>query len=200
MTAEEKEVIGIVKNITEAKSTKSYDIFHILAEYMTESCLLDLIMPLRDVLMRTHSHKTVQKVVECLKNIVLGLADNTFIPLEQMLIFLYGVVSESIPKLLATKKHEQLTEKEVEVLQRQKPDCFIIPAEPKNRMGMKVASKTTTNTNVHVMVEFGLKLYHIFLKREKISDAIFKPYLEPLVLVLSNCLKSQHVKVKLVFE
>ncbi|KAL2713487.1 small subunit processome component 20 [Vespula squamosa] len=195
LTAEEKEVIGIVKNITEAKSTKSYDIFHILAEYMTESCLLDLIMPLKDVLMRTHSHKTVQKVVECLKNIVLGLADNTFIPLEQMLIFLYGVVSESIPKLLATKKHEQLTEKEVEVLQRQKPDCFIIPAEPKNRMGMKIASKTTTNTNVHVMVEFGLKLYHIFLKREKISDAIFKPYLEPLVSVLSNCLKSQHVKL-----
>ncbi|XP_035727395.1 small subunit processome component 20 homolog isoform X1 [Vespa mandarinia] len=193
LTAEEKEVIGIVKNVTEAKSTKSYDIFHILAEYMTESCLLDLMMPLKDVLMRTHSHKTVQKVVECLKNIVLGLADNNFIPLEQTLIFLYGIVSESIPELLAVKKHERLTEKEV--LQSQKPDCFIIPAEPKNRMGMKVASKTTTNTNVHVIVEFGLKLYHIFLKREKISDATFKPYLEPLVSILTNCLKSQHVKL-----
>ncbi|KAI4482212.1 hypothetical protein M0804_008763 [Polistes exclamans] len=195
LTAEEKEVIGITKRITEAKSTKSYDIFHILAEYITESCLIDLIMPLKDVLVRTHSHKMVQKVVECLKNVSLGLADNNFISLKQMLIFLYGIVSESIPQLLAKKKQERLTEKQAEVLQRQKPDCLLIPAEPKNRMGIKAASKTTSNTNFHVMIEFGLKLYHIFLKREKVSDAEFKPYLEPLVSVLNNCLKSQHVKL-----
>ncbi|KOC63433.1 Small subunit processome component 20 like protein [Habropoda laboriosa] len=195
LSAEEKEVIGIVRNVSEAKSTKSFDIFHILAEYITESCLVDLIMPLKEVLMKTHSYKTIQKVVECLRNIVLGLADNTFIALDQMLIFLYGVVSKSIPEFMPEKNDKQLTEKQVEVLTRYKSDCFIIPPEPKNKMGIKVASKTSKNTNVHVIVEFGLKLFHILLKRDKISNKEFKPLIEPFIPLISECLKSQHVKL-----
>ncbi|XP_048263672.1 small subunit processome component 20 homolog isoform X2 [Bombus terrestris] len=195
LTAEEKEVIGIVKNVSEAKSTKSYDIFHILAQYITESCLVDLILPLKEVLIRSHSHKTVQKVVECFRNIVLGLADNIFIPLEQMLIFLYGVISESIPEFKPEKNDKELTEKEVEILSRQKPDCFIIPPEPKNKMGIKATSKTSKNTNVHIIMEFGLKLFHILLKRDKISNTEFKSLIDPFVPHISECIKSQHVKL-----
>nr|XP_034172664.1 small subunit processome component 20 homolog [Osmia lignaria] len=194
-TGEEKEVLGIVKTVAEAKSTKSFDIFHILAQYITESCLVDLILPLKDVLVKTHSHKTLQKVVECLRNVVLGLADNTFIPLEQMLTFLYGIVSESIPELMPEKKDKQLTPKEAEVMARQKPDCFLIPPEPKNKMGVKVTSKTSKNTNVHVIIEFGLKLLHILLKRDKISGGEFESFLDPFVPLISDCLKSQHVKL-----
>ncbi|CAL7939981.1 unnamed protein product [Xylocopa violacea] len=195
LTAEEKEVIGIMKNVSEAKSTKSFDIFHILAQYITESCLVDLILPLKEVLVKTHSHKTVQKVVECLRNIVLGLADNTFIPLEQMLIFLYGIVSESIPQFMPEQKEKQFTEKNVDILTRQKPDCFIIPPEPKNKMGIKATSKMSKNVNAHVIIEFGLKLFHILLKRDKISNAEFKPFIDPFVPLISECLKSQHVKL-----
>ncbi|XP_053970584.1 small subunit processome component 20 homolog [Hylaeus volcanicus] len=195
LTAEEKEVMGVVKNVAEAKSTKSFDIFHILAQYITESCLVDLILPLKEVLMRTHSHKTVQKVVECLRNVVLGLADNAFIPLDQMLIFLYGICTESIPELVPERKEKQMTEKEAKALARQKPDSFIIPPQPKNRMGVKVASKTSRNTNVHVIIEFGLKLFHILLKRDKVSSAEFKPFIDPFVPLMSDCLKSQHVKL-----
>ncbi|KOX69407.1 Small subunit processome component 20 like protein [Melipona quadrifasciata] len=195
LTAEEKEVIEIVKHVSEAKSTKSFDIFHILAQYITESCLIDLILPLKEVLMRSHSHKTIQKVVECFRNIILGLADNTFIPLEQMLIFLYGIVSQSIPELKPEKNFKELTEKEIKILTRQKPDCFIIPPEPKNKMGIKATSKTSKNTNVHVIIEFGLKLFHVLLKRDKISNADFKPLIDPFVPFISECIKSQHVKL-----
>lgn len=195
LTAEEKEIIGITKNVSEAKSTKSFDIFHILAEFITESCLLDLILPLKEALMKTHSHKTIHKVMECLRNVTLGLADNTYIPMEQMLVFLYGVISESIPDLMPEKESKKITEEEKRVLVRQKPDCFIIPSEPKSRTGVKAAAKTTRNANVHVMVEFGLKFYHILLKREKVTDAEYKSYLEPFVPLLSDCLNSQYVKV-----
>ncbi|KZC04815.1 Small subunit processome component 20 like protein, partial [Dufourea novaeangliae] len=195
LTAEEKEVIGIVKNVSEAKSTKSFDIFHILAEYITESCLLDLILPLKEVVVKTHSHKTVQKVVECFRNVVLGLVDNTFIPLEKMLMFLYGIVSESIPQLLPEKKGKEYTEKESEALSKQKPDCYLIPPVPKSRMGIKSASKTSKNTNIHVIVEFGLKLFHILLKRDKVSGATFTPFVDPFVPIISDCLQSQHVKL-----
>ncbi|XP_026828311.1 small subunit processome component 20 homolog [Ooceraea biroi] len=198
LTAEEKEVAGIVRNVSEAKSVKSYDIFHILAEFITESCLLDLILPLKEVLMKTHSHKTVHKVVECLRNVSLGLADNTYIRLEQMLVFLYGVVSESIPSLLPEKESGQSAEEEAKTLVRRQSDCYIIPAEPKSRMGMKTAAKTTRHANVHVMIEFGLKLFHILLKRDKISSVEYKCYLEPFVTILGDCLSSQHVKLSTV--
>lgn len=149
--------------------------------------------------MKSHSHKTIQKVVECLRNIVLGLADNTFIPLEQMLIFLYGIVSESIPELMPEENNKEDREKEIEMLIRQKPDCFIIPPEPKNKMGIKAISRTSKNTNVHIIIEFGLKLFHILLKRDKISNPDLKPLIDPFVPLISECLKSQHVKVILFY-
>ncbi|KAG5310535.1 UTP20 protein, partial [Acromyrmex insinuator] len=198
LTAEEKEIAGIIKNVSEAKSTKSFDIFHILAEFITESCLLDLILPLKEVLIKTHSHKTIHKIVECLRNITLGLADNAYIPLEQMLIFLYGIISESIPGLIPEKESKKLAEDERRIEMKtlmQRSNYFLIPLEPKNRMGIKVTAKTTKNANVHVMTEFGLKLYHILLKRDKVSGMEYKCYLEPFVSVLSNCLKSHHVKL-----
>ncbi|XP_077259186.1 small subunit processome component 20 homolog [Temnothorax americanus] len=199
LTAEEKEVAGIVKNVSEAKSTKSFDIFHILAEFITESCLLDLILPLKEMLLKTHSHKTIRKIVECLRNVTLGLADNAYIPLEQMLIFLYGIISESIPGLMPEKDSKKLAEEqrkgETKALMPQESNYFLIPPEPKNRMGIKVAAKTTKHANVHVMIEFGLRLYHILLKRDKVSGAEYKRYLEPFVSVLSDCLKSHHVKL-----
>ncbi|KAL0099682.1 hypothetical protein PUN28_019823 [Cardiocondyla obscurior] len=198
LTAEEKEVVGIIKNVSEAKSTKSFDIFHILAEFITESCLLDLILPLKEMLLKTHSHKTIHKIVECLRNVTLGLADNIYIPLEQLLIFLYGIISESIPCLMPEKDKKLAEEQqkgEAKALAPQQSNYFLIPAEPKNRMGIKVTAKTTKHANVHVIIEFGLKLYHILLKRDKVSSAEYKHYLEPFVIVLSDCLKSQHVKL-----
>ncbi|XP_011686919.1 PREDICTED: small subunit processome component 20 homolog isoform X2 [Wasmannia auropunctata] len=199
LTAEEKEVAGIVKNVSEARSTKSFDIFHILAEFITESCLLDLILPLKEVLMKTHSHKTIHKIVECLRNVTLGLADNAYIPLEQMLVFLYGIISESIPSLMPEKEGKNLAEeerrKETRGALTQRSNYFLVPPEPKNRMGIKASAKTTKHANAHVMIEFGLKLHHILLKRDKVAGVEYKRYLEPFVSVLSDCLRSHHVKL-----
>jgi U3 small nucleolar RNA-associated protein 20 len=47
--AEEKEVNQITGKLQEARKTKSYDTFQILAQTVTEKCLFDLIMPLREV-------------------------------------------------------------------------------------------------------------------------------------------------------
>lgn len=181
--------------MSEARSTKSFDIFRILAEYITKTCLLDLILPLKEVLMKTHSYKIINKITECLHNISSGLADNTYIPLEQMLIFLHGIISDSIPDLMLGKDDKSFEEKKPTYLVEQQLDCYIIPPEPKNRMGIKATAKITKHANIHVIIEFGLKLYHILLKRNKISCTEYRPYLKPFVLVLGNCLKSHHVKV-----
>lgn len=48
-SAEEKDVKQIAGNLMEARANRSYDIFHILAEFTTQKCFLDLIIPLKEV-------------------------------------------------------------------------------------------------------------------------------------------------------
>lgn len=48
-SAEEKEVKQIAGNLMEARANRSYDMFHILAEYTSQKCLLDLLLPLKQV-------------------------------------------------------------------------------------------------------------------------------------------------------
>ncbi|XP_063986981.1 small subunit processome component 20 homolog [Diachasmimorpha longicaudata] len=193
LSAEEKDIAAVTKNTSEAKSTKSFDIFHVLGQFITEGCLVDLLQPLVTILNDSRSHKTVRKVVECLRHTVLGLADNAFIPPDKLLIFLYGVVSKSIPALNTTRPKS--TQEEKPQNKTQVSDCFIIPAEPKSRMGLKMAAKTSGDTNDHILLEFALKLLHILLKREKVTAGSFKQYLNPFVPILSDCLNSPQVKM-----
>lgn len=61
-----------------------------------------------------------------------------------------------------------------------------------------VDGKQFVKTNAHVLVEFGLRLYYFLLKREKVKGEKCKPHLDPLAVVLKDCLTSQHVKVILI--
>lgn len=185
----------ITVKVFEAKSTKSYDTLHILAQYITQSCLLDLILPLKQILETSHSFKTTHKAQEALRYIALGLVDNNFIPVESLLKFAYGTASESIPQLI-TEKKKTLTEKEREKLQREKEDCLIIPKVPGNRTVYREQNvKTSTQTNAHLLVEFGLRLCFVMLKRDKLKDESYKPFIDPFVVVFQRCLKSKHIKV-----
>lgn len=61
--SEEKEVKQIAGNLMEARARRSYDMFHILAEFSTKKCLLDLLVPLKQVcicieLFNVHVHVT----------------------------------------------------------------------------------------------------------------------------------------------
>ncbi|PSN56059.1 hypothetical protein C0J52_11812, partial [Blattella germanica] len=180
--AEEKEVNQITGKLFEAKAMKSYDTFHILAQFITENCFVDLLLPIKEC-------------TECLRQINAGLLDNTFVPIESVLIFMYGVASESIPDLVTSMKKEEITPAQKELLARERPDTFIIPAAPRNRFGANVTAKTSSKTNAHILVEFGLQLFHSLLKRESVQKPDFRTYLDPMVPILCECLTAQHVKL-----
>lgn len=153
-------------------------------------------MPLKEKLAETRSHKTVQKVTDALRQFGLGLADNKFISPKKIVEFLYGVASESIPQLMPNSKKNQSEEKKKKSkLLCEKKDIFLITPPPKNRFGEGIVPKTAENTNDHVLIEFSLRLLHIMLKREKVNKPELKPLLDPFVPVLTDCLKSKHVKV-----
>lgn len=146
--------------------------------------------------MHSHSFKVIHKCSECLRRVVLGLADNTFVSVESLLVFMYGIASESIPDLVSRLKREEITPVQKELLARQRPDSFIIPQAPRNRSGSNITAKTSTQTNAHILVEFGLRLFHIILKREKLRTGDFRSFVDPMVPVLCDCLKAHHIKVR----
>ncbi|XP_072378550.1 small subunit processome component 20 homolog [Diabrotica undecimpunctata] len=193
--SEEKEVAKIAVKVAEARHSKSYDTLQILAQFITESCLLDLMLPIKKVLEKSHSFKTAHKAQEALRYIALGLVDNTFVPIESLLKFAYGTSSKSIPQLIP-KGPAKKTEKEVEKMRREREDCFIIQKIAGNRDLYRLQNvKTSIKTNAHILVEFGLRLCFVMLKREKVRDESYKMFIDPFINVFKNCLKSKHIKL-----
>lgn len=187
--SEEHDVGKIGKRTPEAKpSRKSFLTLGILASAIGENCVLDLLMPFKTQLLETQSRKTVIKIQECLQRIVAGLTSNKKLSNEALMILVHGTVSESIFDLLPEKKKRDNKPKKIV------NDSFIIAEEPKRR-GATVANmqvKSNKKTNSYVLVEFGLEMLHIMLKKKKFPDESF---LNPLVPMLCDSLKSNYLKV-----
>uniref|UniRef100_A0A1B0CGX9 Uncharacterized protein n=1 Tax=Lutzomyia longipalpis TaxID=7200 RepID=A0A1B0CGX9_LUTLO len=193
-SAEEREVEKIAAKTHEAKfSNKSLLILQILATNINEKCLLDILLPFKEHLSKSHSAKVVNKVQDCLGKIVIGLGENKRISTESLLIFTYGVVSESIDTLKMKMAKKELTEVEREVLRRKPADIFLI-ADEKSASRKKVV-KTNVQTNTHILTEFGLNLLHTLLKSERVDGAQFEGFLNPLVPIFRETLGGVHVKL-----
>ncbi|CAH0545672.1 unnamed protein product [Brassicogethes aeneus] len=193
--SEEKEVSKIASKTSEVKSTKSFDTYQIVAQYITEKCLMDLLLPIKRILESTHSFKTVHKAQETLRYISQGLLDNSFVSLQSLLKFAYGTSSQSIPQLL-TKEKPKLSQKELEIKSRQKEDCLILPKMPMGKTAFREGKvKSSASTNAHLLIEFGLRLCFMMLKREKIKDEQYRPFVDPFVAIFKKCLKSKHIKL-----
>lgn len=193
--SEEKEITKIAIKTSEARHSKTYGTLQLLAEYITENCLLDLLLPIKYILETSHSFKIVQRAEKALRFIALGLVDNTYVSVESLLKFAYGTASKSIPQLFPKEK-KVLTEKDVEKMEREKVDCFIIPKAFDNRTAFRQQNvKISLKTNAHLLVEFGIRVCSVMLKRDKLKDGNYHSYIDPFVNVFTNCLKSKHVKV-----
>jgi len=125
-----------------------------------------------------------------------GLVENTHIARESLLIFIYGTMSESISDLLPGTQKRQLTDKEQALMRRTRPDCLILQPAPGRRsvaIGNKQV-KSNTQANAHILVEFGLELLHFVLKRKKLTDLDYQPFLHPLLPLLKDSLSSNHAR------
>ncbi|XP_028163642.1 small subunit processome component 20 homolog [Ostrinia furnacalis] len=195
--SEEKEVDKLHYKTPEAKpSKKSYVTLMIVSQNITEGCLINLLLPFKEVLQKHHSKKMVLKVQEALMHISSGLVTNKFIDIESLFIFLHGIASESIPEFVLGAPKREITEAQKEKMLRAKPDCFIIPETPKRSKESQVRNvKTSGKANSHVLVEFSMNILYVILKREKVPRMDCKAFVDPLIPLLVDALKSDHVKV-----
>lgn len=198
-TGEEKLVTKIGKHTPEAKPhNKSFLSLSICATNLTQSCLLDLLIPFKEQLNKSQSKKNVIRVQECFQKIVAGLTINKQINIETMLMFIYGVISESIPDLMPDVKKPTMTEREKSKIRQAKPDCFLIPKDPAiagRSAAVKAAVVTNVRANAHVLIEFGLELLQLTLKRGKLMKINYQPFIDPIVPILNESVGSSHVRV-----
>ncbi|KYO17523.1 small subunit processome component 20-like protein [Alligator mississippiensis] len=189
--AEEKEVRGIVSKVMEARQSKSYDSYEILAKYIGKDQVTRLILPLKEILENTTSLKISRKVNETLRHIMAGLILNPEMNAESVLLLSHGLISENLP-LLTEKAKTKATPPSDPRLQPE--SCLLLPPTP-NRGGQK--APVSSRTNMYILVDSGLRLLHMSLKRSKInsSEERVLEMLDPFVQLLINCLQSRDVKV-----
>ncbi|KAM4676012.1 small subunit processome component 20 homolog [Discoglossus pictus] len=191
--AEEKEVKGIVSKVMEARSSKSYDSYELIAQFVGKSQVVKLIVPLKEVLEKTTSLKLSRKVHEALRRIVFGLIANADMNAESILLLSYGLINENLP-LLTEREKNKLSETLPPDPRLPPPSCLLIrPTLPRGGQKAAVSSKT----NMHVLVDSGLKLLHMSMKKSKVnsSDGHVLEMLDPFVPLLIGCLQSMDVKV-----
>ncbi|KAH8030359.1 hypothetical protein HPB51_006791 [Rhipicephalus microplus] len=181
--AEEKEVAQIGSKVREAKATKSFAIYNILASVASKDSLRQLTPALCEVLLSTSSHKTVKKCDDCLHNIVTGLSANKGMPVDELLIYAYQTISQHAPSL-AEKPRESVPQPR---LLEERSDVYLVPQEPA-RSGLPV--RTSRAANGHVMVEFGIKKEQAGACDQKVLEM-----LDPFVSMLASLLRSEYVKI-----
>ncbi|KAJ0012510.1 hypothetical protein NQD34_016844 [Periophthalmus magnuspinnatus] len=191
--AEEKEVKGIVSKLMEARHSKSMDSFELLAQFCSKESITKLILPLKEILENSSSLKVCNRVGAVLRRLILGLVINSGMTPQDVLLLCYGLISESLP-LLTKRDKEKSKAKPPPDPRLPPPSCLLLPPTPK-RGGQKAA--VSSRTNMHILVDAGLKLLHMSLKRGKVtsSEVSALEMLDPFVLLLLDCLDSMHVKV-----
>ncbi|XP_059169859.1 small subunit processome component 20 homolog [Physella acuta] len=188
--AEEKEVAAIRAKYFEAKFIKGYDAYELLAKCISAGYLNQLIQPIKGVLETTHSQHTANKAETVLRKIADGLMANSRIPLQNMMVFINNMTAKLMPELVEMTKPKVEQSKETS---RIPESCLLLPAAMP-RGGVK--PKASKKTNIHILVEFGLQLLNMCLKKSLLlpTELLHLQMLDPLVVALRDCLSNSHVK------
>ena len=187
-TAEEKEVRKITGKLMEARGCKSYDTLQIIAKFVSNEQMFNLVKPLADKTSELSTFKNLQKIKEALRNIVLGLLDNKDLDSLSCLIFIYGIVMDKLEIGGAVSSRKKPAKKDEDL------SIFIVPVAPK-RTG--VVAKTSQTTSLHIVHEFGLNLLYFLLKRSSLvsSEELHCQRLEPFIDILISCMASSQVSL-----
>ncbi|KAM6895649.1 small subunit processome component 20 homolog [Xenentodon cancila] len=191
--AEEKEVKGIVSKLMEARHSKSMDSYELLARFCSRASITQLMLPLKEILETTFSLKVCNRVTAVLRRLILGLLDNSGMTSQDILLLSHGLVSQSLP-LLTKRDRVKASAAAPKDPRLPPPSCLLLPPTPK-RGGQK--APVSSRTNMHILVDAGLKLLHLSLKKSKVTsaEASALEMLDPFFLLLLECLDSMHVKV-----
>jgi U3 small nucleolar RNA-associated protein 20 len=94
VTGQEKDAEEYISKMKEVKSSKSFDSMDIIARSTKPSHLIDLIRPIKSLLLEKLNVKMVQKIDELLRRIGLGILQNPTVKDRDILVFCYELIQE----------------------------------------------------------------------------------------------------------
>ncbi|KAJ3139780.1 U3 snoRNP protein [Physocladia obscura] len=181
--SDEREVLEMNGKLKEIKRTKSFDSFELVAKTVKMNKITSLLLPLKELMLESNSSKTVNKIQDILRRIVSGLSANTSLAETDLLVFVHGLITETLPlsKLVSTPKQKRsVAEKRITVQMKRN--------EPLNDM------LTYFKANAYLFIDFGLSILLVTIKKDGVrpNNPDHLKMMDPLIEVLSKSLYSTH--------
>eukprot|EP00731_Ephydatia_muelleri_P001007 Em0001g1007a len=192
LPAEEREIGELVAKIPESKTPQSLNTYEITAQYLSPHLLPDLLSVPKQVLEEKQSARVARVVEEVFRRVGQGVMRNDLFTAPALLVFVHGLVRESIPQL--TSNTGVTTTLAQSSAPPQRSNIYLIPPAPA-RGGHKPVSRGSVAA--HIVTEFALHLFQMNLKHNKFDSSSEQHLgmLDPFVSLLSQTLSSQDVKV-----
>ncbi|KAI9030419.1 armadillo-type protein [Hyaloraphidium curvatum] len=167
VVAEEKEVAELAKKMRESKVSKSLDSYELIASVVSLDRVGLLLRPLREIADREANHRVMDRVDSGLKRIASGLATNAGVGAGDLMLFIHGLMSDVVPKMVQA-------------------------SGSRHAEGQSVA--VSEHLNAHLFVGFGLSLLLNGLRREviRLSDDEHVRMLDPIISLLATTASSKH--------
>ncbi|KAJ3387278.1 U3 snoRNP protein [Entophlyctis sp. JEL0112] len=181
--SDEREVEEMHGKLKEMKRTKSFDSFELVCKTIKLNKIPSLLLPLKEIMLESNSSKTVNKIQDILRRIVSGLNSNSGLSEADLLVFVHGLITESLPlsKMVATPKQKRTAaEKRITVQIKRN--------EPLDNM------LTYFKANAYLFVDFGLSILLVLMKRDAVrpNNEEHLKMMNPIVEILAKSLYSTH--------
>ncbi|KAJ3216699.1 U3 snoRNP protein [Dinochytrium kinnereticum] len=189
--AEEREVTELKGKLIEMKSLKGMECIQILASNVSKDSMVILLRAAKEIMSETNSPKTIVKLKEYFRRISQGLITNLLISPKDLLILIYGLVSENLQLSISAVKKDKPQDKK-------KPVAIanIFEVQLKRNDPLK-QSIDTYQSNSYLFIEFGFSLLLVSLKRGNVAltDENILDMLDPIVDCLAKALYSKYSTV-----
>ncbi len=222
LTAARKEVRQLQATLKEARSTKSFHTFELLAESVTfpsaswnETAFQDMLQPVVDMLQFTKRKKDIVKLREVFDRVVVGLGTNASAQTAAILVYAHGLIADNVmsannrkAKWSASGKAVNMhadTLAQVEAQRRgallsMKEDTertkFLVEKTKREVYNMLMESEDHFGANRVLLAEFGLKLLLSELKKakaNKVSDAAaWRAQFDPFVCLCQSAMEQDN--------
>ncbi|KAI9366153.1 armadillo-type protein [Zopfochytrium polystomum] len=183
-TGEERTVDALKNKMAEMRSTKSFNSFELLSKSIRAEKASVLLLPLKEIMLETSNSGTIHKLKEVLRHISIGLASNPKLDIQQILVFIHGLLSENLPlsQVKVSKKASEVDDRHRVKLSRKDElqDTLVY-----------------FSANAHLFIEFGLSLLSTLIKRGTVKPGVpaHLTMIDPLVTLLGKSLYSPHTSV-----
>ncbi|EKG17811.1 Down-regulated-in-metastasis protein [Macrophomina phaseolina MS6] len=155
VTGQEKDAEEYISKMKEVKSSKSFDSMELIAKTTTIKHFIDLVEPIRTLLLEKLDVKTVKKIDELLRRMGLGIMHNEAIHDREVLVFCYQLIQEVYK---ANADSSRSREDEDPRTRR-----YLINMKAAHKMSNRAA----TSSHIHKLIRFSLDVMRSVLSKHE---------------------------------